>query len=138
MTTEEWQAEQRRVWGEVGNHDVFGDTVARLKVADARLTQLAEMTGPEDADILVADVLVAMAPSDSFGTGPAIHRFATLRERVTERVASALRSGAVPHGIVWIVANAFLRGDTGAVEERLPDGVRALTCEEWAREQAAT
>lgn len=137
MTTEGWLAEQRRVWGEVGAHDVFGDTVERLKLADDRLIQLAEMAGPEDADVVVSGILEAMAPANAFGTGPALMRFQSLRPAITERVTKVLaerRGGSIA---VWIVANAFLRGDTDAVERKLPEGLRALSCEEWALEEAA-
>lgn len=138
MTTEEWLAEQKKVWGEVGKHDVYGDTVERLKMAERRLIQLAEMTPPEDVDLLVAAILDAASPADSFGTGPALMRFQSLRPAVTRHVEAALRNGVVPHSIVWIVSNALLRGDTEAVEQRLPDGLRALSCEEWAAEEAAS
>lgn len=139
MTTQEWLAEQERVWGwgEGGTHDVFGDTVERLKMAEQELRQLASMTPPEDADVLVAGIVDAMAPANAFGTGPALMRFATLRPAITARVTEALRNGVVPGHVVWIVANAFLRGDTDALEQVLPPGLRALSCEEWAAEEKA-
>lgn len=134
MTTEEWLDDQKYVWG---TGEAFAEAVERLKLAEAGLIRLVEMTPPEDADVLVAGVLDAVAPPDASGTLIALVRFEAMRPAITRRVADALRNGAVPHSVVWIVVNAFLRGDTWAVERVLPDGLRALSCEEWAAEEAA-
>lgn len=135
MTSEEWQAEQKRVWGEVGAHDVFRDTVERLKLADNRLIRLADGAPPDGAEALVESIVEAMA-AGSFGTGPALMRFQSLRPAIIAQVRRVLEERRGGNIAVWIVANAFLRGDTDEVEQKLPDGLRALSCEEYAAEMA--
>lgn len=126
MTTEEWLAEQKAVWG---GSEAFREAVGRLEDHDGRLWRAARDAKPEEATSIVATILDAMAPPEAKGLIAALVRFEELRPAITARVEAALRNGAVPHTIVWIVANAFLRGATEAVERKLPEGLRAVTSE---------
>lgn len=132
MTTDGWLKQQEDVWGGLGNVDSYARVIERLKVEESRLIQVATWAAPKDADLLVAGILDTLSPPETPAPQAVVARFESLRPAITARVTEALSNGVVPHGIVWIVVNAFLRGDTSAVERVLPEGLRAVTSESGA------